>query len=296
MKFQTLRFGPRDFLHTMQEELEREPYRRIRLRPLAPTIGAEISGVDLGDLDEETFAEIERAHLGYKVLFFRDQDITTQQHVDFSRRFGELEEHPFLPSKPDFPVVISFSKDDQVKGVENVWHSDVTWREKPSLGSVLRNREVPRVGGDTLFSDMFAAYEGLSDEVKQQIEGRTAVHDFTQSFGLAMGPETRAAKQSEFPPVEHPVVRTHPVSGKKGIYVNAIFTDHLVDMEHEESDRLLNHLYRQAAIPEYQCRFHWQKNSIAFWDNRAVQHYAVSDYWPQKREMERVTIIGDRPA
>jgi taurine dioxygenase len=279
----------------MQEELEREPYRRIRLRPMAPTIGAEISGVDLGDLDDETFSEIERAHLGYKVLFFRDQDITTQQHVDFAKRFGELEDHPFLPSKADFPMVISFSKDDRVKGVENVWHSDVTWREKPSLGSVLRNREVPRVGGDTLFSDMFAAYEGLTDEVKQQIDGRTAVHDFTQTFGMAMDPESRAAKQAEYPPVEHPVVRTHPVSGKKGIYVNAIFTDTIVDMEREESDRLLNHLYRQAAIPEYQCRFHWEKNSIAFWDNRAAQHYAVSDYWPQKREMERVTIIGDRP-
>jgi taurine dioxygenase len=229
------------------------------------------------------------------VLFFRDQDITTQQHVDFAKRFGELEDHPFLPSKADFPMVISFSKDDRVKGVENVWHSDVTWREKPSLGSVLRNREVPRVGGDTLFSDMFAAYEGLTDEVKQQIDGRTAVHDFTQTFGMAMDPESRAAKQAEYPPVEHPVVRTHPVSGKKGIYVNAIFTDTIVDMEREESDRLLNHLYRQAAIPEYQCRFHWEKNSIAFWDNRAAQHYAVSDYWPQKREMERVTIIGDRP-
>ncbi|MCH6560859.1 MAG: TauD/TfdA family dioxygenase [Myxococcales bacterium] len=291
-----LHYGPRPFLHEMREELEQAPYKRITLRPLSPTIGAEIGGVDLGDLDDETFAEIERAHLDYKVIFFRDQDITTEQHLAFARRFGELEEHPFLPSKEGYEKIIRFAKDEDVKGVENVWHSDVSWREQPSLGSVLRAHEVPSVGGDTLFSDMVAAYQGLDDELKAKLEGLRAVHDFTHTFGLVLGPEALAEKQKEFPAVEHPVVRTHPVTGKKAIYVNAVFTSHIVGMEREEGDRLLRFLYREAAVPEYQCRFRWQKNSIAFWDNRSVQHYAASDYWPQQRVMERVTVIGDRPA
>ncbi len=291
-----LRYGPRPFLHDMRQVLERAPYKRVTLRPLSPTIGAEIGGVDLGDLDAETFAEIERAHLDYKVIFFRDQDVTTEQHLAFARRFGELEEHPFLPAKEGYEKIIRFAKDEEVKGVENAWHSDVTWREKPSLGSVLRAHEVPSVGGDTLFSDMVAAYQGLDDELKAKLEGLRAVHDFTHTFGLALDPEALAEKQKEFPAVEHPVVRMHPVTGLKAIYVNAVFTSHIVGMEREEGDRLLRLLYREAAVPEYQCRFCWQKNSIAFWDNRSVQHYAASDYWPQHRVMERVTIIGDRPA
>jgi taurine dioxygenase len=246
-------------------------------------------------LDDETFAEIERAHLDYKVIFFRDQDLTIGQHLAFARRFGELEEHPFLPAKDGYGEVIRFAKDETTVGYENIWHSDVSWREVPSLGSVLRAVEVPDVGGDTLFSDMEAAYESLDDEVKERIEGRTAVHDFTHSFGRALDPETLAERQEQFPAVEHPVVRTHPATGRRSIYVNAIFTSHIVGLDPDESDRLLDLLCRQAAFPEYQCRFRWRKNSIAFWDNRAVQHYAANDYWPRTRVMERVTIIGDRP-
>lgn len=289
------RLGPRDFLHKQQEALERVPYERISLRPLSPTIGAEIEGVDLGSLDDDSFAEIERAHLDYKVIFFRNQDITTEQHLAFARRFGDLEEHPFLAAKQGYDKIVRFAKSDAVKGVENIWHSDVSWREVPSLGSVLRALEVPRIGGDTLFSDMIAAYEGLDDALKSQLEGLRAVNDFTHSFGLAMKPEELAEKRKQFPPAEHPVVRTHPVTGRKSLYVNAIFTSHIVGMDPEQSDRLLELLYAQAAIPEYQCRFRWEKNSVAFWDNRSVQHYAASDYWPQPRVMERVTIIGDRP-
>ncbi len=292
----TIHHGPRPFLREAQERLEKTSYRRIRVEPQAPTIGAEIHGVDLADVDDETFAEIRRAHLDYKVLFFRDQDITTRQHVDFAARFGELEEHPFLPAKDGFEKIVSFAKDEEVVGVENAWHSDVSWHEIPSLGSVLRALEVPPIGGDTLFSDMEAAYEGLEDEVKEAIEGRVAVHDFTHSFGLGMSPEQLAEQQKQFPAVEHPIVRTHPVTGRRSIYVNGIFTSHVVGMDRAESDRLLDHLYRQAAVPEYQCRFRWRKDSLAFWDNRAVQHYAANDYWPQRREMERVTIIGERPA
>jgi taurine dioxygenase len=164
---------------------------------------------------------------------------------------------------------------------------------------VLRAIEVPEVGGDTLFSDMYAAYEGLSDEVKEKIDGAVAIHDFAHFRKLMRSRGKSEAEIEEmnrkYPMAEHPVVRTHPETGRKGIYVNTAFTQYIAGMDRAESDALLAHLYAQAAIPEYQCRFRWQKNSIAFWDNRACQHYAVSDYWPAVRRMERVTIIGDRP-
>jgi taurine dioxygenase len=292
-----LKLGPRRFLDAMRDEITATPYERITVRPLGVTIGAEIEGVDLREpLDDATFAEVERAHRDYKAIFFRDQDITTPQQIAFARRFGELEEHPFLPSREGHDDVVRFEKNDYTVGAENVWHSDVSFRERPALAALLRAREIPPVGGDTLFADMVAAYAGLDDDVKARIDGRVAVHDFAQSYGLYLTPEQLEEKRREFPSVEHPVVRTHPATGKKILYVNAIFTSHIVGMEREESNRLLDILVRQAAVPEYQCRFRWQKNSVAFWDNRAVQHYAVSDYWPAKRVVERVAIIGERPA
>jgi taurine dioxygenase len=244
-------------------------------------------------------SKLRGALLDWKVLFFRDQDITTEQHLDFARNFGALEVHPFAPHKPGYPEVLSITHDRDNKGKENTWHSDVTWRIEPSLGSVLRALEVPEVGGDTLFADMYAAYDGLTGEVKAQIEGKVAVHDFAH-FRRAMRKRGLSEEQIEafnrqYPKVEHPIVRTHPETKRKGLYVNAGFTQHIVGMGEQESKSLLKHLYAQAAIPEYQCRFRWRTNSIAFWDNRASQHYAVSDYWPEVRRMERVTIIGDRP-
>jgi taurine dioxygenase len=175
----------------------------------------------------------------------------------------------------------------------------VTWRIEPSLGSILRAIEIPPVGGDTLFADMYAAYEGLSDEVKSKVDHAVAVHDFAH-FRVAMRkrgmtPEQIEAFNQAYPMVEHPVIRTHPETGRRAIYVNAAFTQHIVGLEKSESDALLAHLYAQAAIPEYQCRFRWEPGSIAFWDNRASQHYAASDYFPQVRRMERVTIAGDKP-
>jgi taurine dioxygenase len=279
----------------MYEESEREPYRRITPAPLSPTVGAELGGVSLASVDDETFEEIHRALLEYKVIFFRDQDITPDQHVAFAGRFGALETHPFVPHRDGHPEVMVLEKNDRIGGYENVWHSDVTWRLAPSLGSVLLAREVPEVGGDTLFSDMYAAYEGLSERIRASLEGLRAVHDFTRTFGRLMSAGELAKKQQEYPPAEHPIVRTHPETGRKGLYVNAAFTSHIVGMAQEESDRLLALLYSQASVPEYQCRFRWRRHSVAFWDNRAVQHYAVSDYFPQRRLMERVTIVGDVP-
>jgi taurine dioxygenase len=272
----------------------------ITLAPLTPAIGAEVGGVDLSrPLDADALGTLRAALLDHKVLFFRDQDITTEEHLAFARSFGELEVHPFAPHKPGYPEVLAITHDRERRGRENTWHSDVTWREKPSLGSVLRALEVPPVGGDTLFSDMGAAYDGLSEPVKDQIEGKVAVHDFAY-FRAGMRKAGKSEAEIEafnraYPEVEHPVVRTHPETGRKSLYVNAAFTKHIVGMAKEESDRLLRHLYAQAATPEYQCRFRWRAHSIAFWDNRSSQHYAVSDYWPAVRRMERVTIIGDRP-
>jgi taurine dioxygenase len=272
----------------------------LSLDPLTPTIGAEVSGVDLsGPLKPDTVLSIRAALLDWKVLFFRDQDITTEQHIAFARYFGDLEVHPFAPHKPGSPEVLAITHDRDRKGKENTWHSDVTWREKPSLGSILRGIEIPPVGGDTLFADMAAAYEGLPEAVKDQIEGKVALHDFGH-FRTGM---RRAGKSEEeieafnkaYPSVEHPVVRTHPETGAKAIYVNAAFTQHIVGMDKDKSDALLKVLYAQASIPEYQCRFRWREGSIAFWDNRASQHYAASDYWPAVRRVERVTVIGDRP-
>ena len=272
----------------------------ISVTPLTPTIGAEISGVDLSKpMTPGLLASVRQALLDWKVIFFRDQDITTEQHLAFGRQFGELEVHPFAPQKPGYPEVLAITHDRSSKGRENVWHSDVTWRICPSLGSVLRAIEVPDVGGDTLFADMYAAYDGLSDEVKERIDGAVAIHDFAHFRKMMRNRGMSDAEIEEmnktYPMAAHPVVRTHPETGRKGIYVNAAFTQYIEGMERAESDALLTHLYAQASIPEYQCRFRWQKNSIAFWDNRACQHYAVSDYWPAVRRMERVTIIGDRP-
>jgi len=284
----------------MTEQVLKAEALPFRMMPLTPTIGAEIGGIDLREtLSDETLAGLRAALLDRKVIFFRDQDITTEQHLAFARAFGELEVHPFAPHKPGYREVLAITHDEKNPGRENTWHSDVTWRLEPSLGSILHALEVPPVGGDTLFSDMYAAYEGLDDETKKKIDGRTAIHDFAH-FRLQLRKKGKSEAEIEeynraYPPAEHPIVRTHPETGRKGLYVNRAFTQYIVGKEREESDALLKHLYAQAAIPEYQCRFRWRDHSIAFWDNRASQHYAVSDYWPALRRMERVTIVGDRP-
>ena len=268
----------------------------IDIRPLTPHIGAEIKGLDLAeDLDDATFSELDKAFMDHKVLFWRDQDITTAQQVAVCRRFGELEVHPFVPAKDGFPEVMVLKHNERHKGTENFWHSDVTWRQEPSLGSMLRAIDVPEVGGDTLFADMEAAYEGLGPSMRDMVDGLVAVHDFVQVFGYGKTAEELAELREKYPPAEHPVIRTHPVTGRKSIYVNVAFTARIKGLRPDESHQILHHLYRQAAVPEYQCRFKWEPNSIAMWDNRCVQHYAVSDYWPQRRVMERVTIVGDRP-
>ena len=287
----------KDKFHPDEFESRSLPFEVNRL---SPTIGGELLGVDLRkDLTSEVKDLIYEALLVYKVIFFRDQDLTTDQHIHFSKNFGDLEVHPFAPFKDGYPEVLKITHNEKSRGRENTWHSDVTWRKEPSLGSVLRMLEKPENGGDTLFSNMYAAYDDLTDEVKQKLEGAVAVHDFV-GFRKRLIKEGKSPKEIEafnkkFPMPEHPVFRTHPDTGKKVIYVNRAFTQYIKGWEENESKDMLDFLYSRASTPEYQCRFAWENNSIAFWDNRACQHYANSDYWPQIRRVERVTIIGDRP-
>ncbi len=281
-------------------ELATELDTGFTLEHLTPCIGTEVQGIDLGtDQSADIIASLADLLVERKVLFFRDQDISMEAHIAFAARFGELEVHPFTQNDATHPEVIHLNNDKDHPPYINLWHSDVTWRAEPSLGSILRARRVPNVGGDTLFANMEAGYEGLDDATKERIDGLQAVHD---NEGFLAGMKAQGASDEEvqamrekYPPSVHPVVRTHPVSGRKSLYVNRAFTRRIVDMEPAESDALLKQLYLQAWIPDYQCRFRWRANSLAFWDNRAAQHYAAADYWPQRREMERVTIVGDRP-
>lgn len=204
------------------------------------------------------------------------------------------EVHPFLPQGKTKEFV-RFARDQKQAGYENIWHTDVTFRTRPAKACILKMITVPPVGGDTLWADMGAAYDNLPAKIKERIDGLTAIHDFTPAFSDFMTKGELEEKQAEFPAVEHPVVRTHPETGRKTLFVNPSFTTRIVGMEPEESEKLLQYLFRQAQIPEYQVRFRWEAGSIAFWDNRATQHYAVSDYYPSPRQAERVAIVGDRP-
>lgn len=267
---------------------------KITVSPLTPAIGAEIGNIDLRQVSGDEIADIRAALLEYKVVFFRDQTLSQEEHIAFARQFGELEIHPATPKSQNNPEVLHIAHGPDSKGKENFWHSDVTWREKPSLGSILKAVAVPPVGGDTLFANMAMAYELLSDDVKEVITGRVAVHDIARVFAGRLNKSAEELRE-RYPPIEHPIVRTHPETGESVLYVNTAFTSHIKDMEAGESGRLLHKLYRTAANPEIQCRFRWQLGSLAFWDNRASQHFASSDYYPQVRKMERVTIAGDRP-
>jgi alpha-ketoglutarate-dependent taurine dioxygenase len=288
--------GPFTHLADERDRLASLRWRSFEAHRLGSTIGAEISGIDLtSELADAAVAELRKALNDYKVIFFRDQPMSARQHVEFARRFGALELHPFLPSNTGEPELVRFEKSAEVSGYENSWHHDVTWRECPSMGAVLHALDVPEHGGDTLFSDMHAAYDGLDEDTKDAIDDLWAVHDFTQTFGFSMSAAERRRAQEQYPPVRHPVVCTHPETNKQHLYVNRPFVSHIEGMDAEASIAMLDRLCRQADAPEHQCRFSWTKNAVAFWDNRAAQHYASSDYWPFTRTMERASIVGTRP-
>jgi taurine dioxygenase len=270
------------------------PYRNIALRPVGATIGAAVSGPDLREpLDDETFEELDRALLEWKLLLFSDQHLTLEQHAGFAGRWGDIVDDQLLFSKKDTPVdnLVVFTRDAEVVGLENEWHSDGTFREVPPMGTVLRAIEVPPLG-DTLFADMAAAYDNLTPDVKDHIDGLTAMHDWS----LGKYSDKYGDRLEEFrrlvPPVEQPVVMIHPRTGRKTLFVNRLFTASINGLSPDDSDRLLDLLCRQAEVPEYHVRHHWQPGSIAFWDNLAVQHYGASDYYPQRRVMARAAIAG----
>jgi taurine dioxygenase len=270
--------------------------RTVQIQPVTSIIGAEISGVDLrDDLDDQTIATIRQAFLDHLVIFFRDQDLTDEQHLAFAQRFGTVSISPLATKYQESPTVTVL---DQVapkgEGADE-WHSDNAFVACPPIGSILRAVRLPPVGGDTCFANMYAAYEALSAPLRSLVDGLTAVHDITKVMRKAIeaGHTTLdlAEIQRQCPPVEHPVVVTHPETGRKALYVNRNSTSHLVGVTERENEVLLPFLFDHVRSPEFQCRFTWRPNSMAFWDNRCAQHYAVADYM-ERRVMHRVTIDG----
>lgn len=273
----------------------------IRIRRLGVFLGVEVTGVDLSrPLDPETVRAIGAAHAAHEVLVFPDQKITSADLMRFGRYFGELTVHPFSTNAEDDAALIVYdNKEGNPPAPTDIWHTDETFRECPPMGTMLCSKIIPEVGGDTVFASMTAAYEGLSDRMQHYISGLEAVHDFKpfkQLFSQSEEGREKLRRYEElYPLVTHPVVRVHPVTGRKAIFVNAQFTLYIKGMEEGESRSLLDTLFRVTSILEYQYRHRWQPDTVVFWDNRAAQHAAVHDYYPQRRLMERVTIKGDRP-
>lgn len=274
----------------------------LQIIPISPAIGAQISGIDLAaELSSEHRQAIEQALLEHQVLFFRDQPLTPQQQARFALDFGELHIHSIYPNVPEQPEVLVL--DTAVTDVRDnaIWHTDVTFLPTPAMGAVLSAKQLPIHGGDTLWASGIAAYDALSTPLRALLEGLSATHDFTQSFplerfgttaqDLARWEETRR----RHPPVSHPVIRTHPVSGRRSLFVNEGFTTRINELEPAESKAILALLFAHATRPEFTLRWRWQLNDVAFWDNRVTQHYAVDDYRPQRRVMHRATILGDAP-
>jgi alpha-ketoglutarate-dependent sulfate ester dioxygenase len=288
--------GPLQHMAAERERLRNLRFASFTVERLGATVGAVLHGVDLStELSGEQVADLEAALAAYKVIFFREQPLTPEQHLAFASRFGALEVHPLLPADAARPEIVRFAKSADVAGYENDWHHDVTFREQPSRGAVLRAVEVPECGGDTLFSDVCAAYDGLDDELKAHIDTLDATHDFEPGYGRSVPADRIDAMRAALPVVVHPVAPRHPVTGRRYLYVNRFFTTGIVGMDPEQSADLIDRLLAESTRPEYQCRFQWRPGSIALWDNHAVQHYASSDYWPDRRVMERVSIVGHRP-
>ena len=282
-------------------------YQSITVRPVAGSLGAEVSGVDLTlPLANAAAAEIRRAFVEHLVLFFRDQRLTPEQHLAFSRLFGRLCRVPYVKHMAEYPDIIAVLKEADERKIStfgNAWHSDFSFLEEPPLGSVLYAREVPSHGGDTLFANMYEAYEALSDGMKRMLGGLRAMHsgrpygqggvpkDLKTSRSIGIERDNPEADRE----IAHPVVRLHPESGRKALFVNAIYTTRFEDMTEVESRPLLDFLFRHCERPEFACRFRWADGSLAVWDNRCVMHYAVNDYDGSRRLMHRTTVAGERP-
>ncbi|HEY4165026.1 MAG TPA: taurine dioxygenase [Dongiaceae bacterium] len=278
--------------------------RKLDVAPLNPTFVAEVHDFDLAKPHaDETIAAVREALIKHKLLLFRDQSLTPSEQKSFAVRFGNLHIHPLLNNDDnnENPEIIVLNYDRETPPEPDLWHTDVTFIATPPLGSILYGVAIPETGGDTLFADLGAAYKGLSEPLKQALASLTARHDFTRSFRVSKyyGPDNdpekweRARKNN--PPVSHPVVRTHPETGEKGLFVNRGFTEEIEGLSHLESDALLELLFRHIEQPQFGYRHRWQAGDVLFWDNRITSHMVVADYWPQHRRMHRATILGDRP-
>jgi len=272
--------------------------RRLDVKPYAPALGAEVRGVQLAEgLDEETYREIRAAFLQFGVLFFKDQaEIPPAIQVQIGRMFGELHMHPAAPQMPGYPevFVIHAHRDSKVANGE-FWHSDVSCDEVPPLGTILQIHVLPEIGGDTMFANMYAAYDALSPPMQQMLSGLTARHESEHVYRGRYSDRGVDDLGKVYPSAVHPVIRTHPETGKKAIYVNRTFTRRIVELTEEESDAVLRLLHDHCEHVDFQIRFRWERNDVAFWDNRCVMHRAIWDYWPNERKGRRVTIKGDRP-
>jgi len=274
-------------------------YRHIEVRPIAGALGAELYGVDMSrDLEDDVVAEVRQAFLDHLVIFLRDQKVTPQQNVAFARRFGELIKYPQLDGLPEAPFITAVVKlENERHNFGGLWHSDTTYLETPPMGSMLLAREVPPYGGDTVFANQYMAYEALSDGLKATLDGLIGVSSSTKAEVSKTREDRLKAAGKETKPLsaEHPIVRTHPETGRKALYVNVAHTVRFRGMSEEESAPLLQYLHQHQVKPEFTCRFQWQVGSLAFWDNRCTQHNPINDYHGHRRVMHRITLAGDKP-
>ncbi len=272
----------------------------LDIKPMAGALGAEIHGLDLSrELTAADQREIRKLLNEYEVIFFRDQAIDPARQRALALSFGPLQTHPAYETVEGFPEVTILESTPEKPTKIEMWHSDMTFRQHPPMGTVLRSVIIPPRGGDTLWASMTAAYNGLSAPMQALLGGLTAVHDFAHGFKESLaepgGRERLADAVAANPPVRHPVIRTHPETGKKVIFVNSLFTTHIEGLPRAESEALLQFLFRHVTTPEYTCRFQWQPDSIAIWDNRSTQHKPINDYFPAHRRLQRITIDGDKP-
>lgn len=272
-------------------------YETIRVRPTTPRIGAEIEGIKLAEpLSNRQVEDLNRALLEHQVLFFRDQPMDADAQKRLGRHFGDLHIHPNIPGPEGHPEILPIYADAKSKRVAGEsWHSDVSCDEEPPLGSILYLDTVPSVGGDTLFASQYAAYDALSPQMKVYLEGLTATHSGEPAYRRANALDGRDDTGKVYPKASHPIVRTHPVTKRKALYVNTYFTTHIDGVSREESRAILDYLFAHSTREDFQVRFRWRPHSVAFWDNRSVQHLAIWDYYPEVRSGRRVTVKGDRP-
>ena len=272
----------------------------ITARPIAGALGAEIEGINLTkSLCQDDYKQIRKLLIEHEVIFFRNQDISPAQQKDLAHSFGPLQTHPAYETVEGFPEITILESTAHKPTKIEAWHSDMTFRLHPPIASGQCSKIIPERGGDTLWASATAAYEDLSEKMKGFLDGLYAVHDFRQGFKESLeeqgGAERLAQTVKDNPPVEHPVIQIHPESGKKVIFVNSLFTTHIVGLKRAESRAILDFLFEHIKTPEFTCRFHWEPNCIALWDNRSTQHKPINDYFPAHRKLHRITIYGNLP-